>query len=105
MLQAGARGKVPGLVHGRSARRRSFYFEPLAAVELNNQLQQAVEEEEAEKRRILRRGARSLRRDQDDPRVHAELLADLDPLQASVRFAQRPGAGWRSSRPGTTCGW
>jgi len=29
MLQAGARGRMPGLVHGRSGTGRSFYFEPL----------------------------------------------------------------------------
>ncbi len=89
MLQAGARGKVPGLVHGRSGTGRSFYFEPLAAVELNNQLQQATEEEEAEKRRILVEMIATLRRELPAIQTHAELVAELDRLQASVRFAQK----------------
>lgn len=88
VLQAGARGKVPGLIHGRSSSGRSFYFEPFQAVELNNQLQQSVEEEEAEKRRILAELVAHLRRELPAVRAHAELLADLDRLQASVRFAQ-----------------
>ena len=38
VLDAGARGRVPGLVHGRSATGKSFYFEPLSAVELGRDL-------------------------------------------------------------------
>ena len=53
VLQSGARGRSGGLVHGRSATGRSFYFEPLHVVETNNTLQQSVEDEEAERRRIL----------------------------------------------------
>ncbi|MCP4658531.1 MAG: hypothetical protein GY856_24220 [bacterium] len=93
MLQAGARGKIPGLVHGRSGTGRSFYFEPLAAVELNNQLQQATEEEEAEKRRILVEMIATLRRELPAIQAHAELVAELDRLQASVRFAQESRGG------------
>ncbi|HSL82668.1 MAG TPA: hypothetical protein VLF66_07815, partial [Thermoanaerobaculia bacterium] len=52
VLQAGSRGRVRGLTHGRSATGKSFYFEPLEVVEENNTLQQAVEDEEAERRRI-----------------------------------------------------
>ena len=88
-LQSGARGRIPGLVHGKSGSGRSFYFEPLDAVEGNNQLQQAVEDEEAEKARIFREVLESLRRHQDDLELHAEFLADLDQLQASVRLGER----------------
>lgn len=92
MLQAGARGKVEGLVHGRSASGRSFYYEPFSAVELNNQLQQSVEEEEVERRRILADMVARLREELAAIRVHAELVAELDLLQASLRFAQIAGA-------------
>ncbi|MEM1202054.1 MAG: Smr/MutS family protein [Acidobacteriota bacterium] len=91
MLQAGARGRVSGLVHGRSGSGRSFYFEPLEAVEGNNQLQQAVEDEEAEKRRILAEVLERLRRDLPAVMAHADLVADLDLLQAAVRFADASG--------------
>lgn len=91
VLQSGARGRVPGLIHGRSGSGKSFYFEPLESVEGNNQLQQAMEDEEAEKRRIF---AEVLSRLQDNLgaiRVHADLVAELDLQQASVRFAESCG--------------
>ncbi len=92
MLQSGARGKMAGLVHGRSSSGRSFYFEPLQAVELNNDLRDSVEEEEAEKRRILAELVSRLCEELDAVRAHADLVAGLDVLQSSVRFAQAAGA-------------
>ncbi len=88
MLQAGARGRMPGLVHGRSGRGKSFYFEPLEAVEGNNRLQQTSEEEEAEKRRILAELIARLRADLDAVEAHAAFVAELDRQQAAVRFAE-----------------
>jgi DNA mismatch repair protein MutS2 len=92
MLQAGARGKSGGgLVHGRSATGRSFYFEPLHVVESNNSLQQSVEDEEAERQRILRELLDAAREALPDLREHARFLGELDLLQASVRFGDRCG--------------
>lgn len=92
MLQAGARGRSGGgLVHGRSATGRSFYFEPLHVVETNNTLQAAVEDEEAERNRILRELIEAAREALPDLREHARFLGELDLLQASVRFGDRCG--------------
>lgn len=88
MLQSGARGRVPGLVHGRSGTGRSVYFEPLGVVESNNDLQQAVEDEEAERRRIFRELLEAAVGALPAIRVHLELLAGLDLLQAAHRFAE-----------------
>jgi DNA mismatch repair protein MutS2 len=88
VLQAGARGKVPGMVHGRSATGKSYYFEPLPVVEGNNRLQQAWEDEEAERQRLLAELAAELRRQLPMLRAHAAFVADLDVLQAAVRFAE-----------------
>lgn len=88
VLQAGARGRVPGLVHGRSGSGKSFYFEPLASVDGNNQLQQAVEDEEAEKRRIFNEVLTRLQENIGAVRIHAEWIGDLDLYQAAVRFAE-----------------
>ena len=93
MLQSGARGRSGGLVHGRSATGRSFYFEPLNVVETNNSLQQSVEDEEAERRRILAELIEGARAALPDLRRHSGLLGELDLLQASVRFGDRCGAG------------
>ena len=89
VLQAGSRGRSPGLVHGRSATGKSFYFEPLHVVETNNTLQQSVEDEEAERRRILNEMLAEARAALPDLHAHADFLADLDLLQAAARFAER----------------
>ena len=92
VLQSGAKGRTGGLIHGRSATGRSFYFEPLHVVESNNSLQQSVEDEEAERRRILAELIDAARTSFPALRQHAELLAGLDLLQASARFAARCNA-------------
>jgi DNA mismatch repair protein MutS2 len=91
MLQSGARGRSGGLVHGRSATGRSFYFEPLQVVETNNTLQQSVEDEEAERRRILAELIEGARAALPALREHSQFLGELDLLQASVRFGDRCG--------------
>lgn len=92
MLQAGARGRSGGLVHARSATGKSLYFEPLDVVESNNSLQQSVEDEEAERRRILVELIDAARAALPDLADHARFLADVDLLQAAARFADRCGA-------------
>ena len=89
VLQAGARGRTGGLVHGRSSTGKSFYFEPLSVVETNNTLQQSSEDEEEERRRILLELVAEARAAMPALREHAAFLSDLDLLQASVRFGQR----------------
>jgi DNA mismatch repair protein MutS2 len=91
MLQSGARGRSGGLVHGRSATGRSFYFEPLQVVEPNNNLQQSVEDEEAERRRILMELIEDARAALPALREHSRFLGELDLLQASIRFGDRCG--------------
>ncbi|HYN23392.1 MAG TPA: Smr/MutS family protein [Thermoanaerobaculia bacterium] len=89
VLQSGAKGRSGGLVHGRSATGKSFYFEPLHVVETNNTLQQSAEDEEAERRRILMELITEARTALPALREHAELLGELDFLQAAARFGQR----------------
>lgn len=91
VLQSGARGRSAGLVHGRSATGKSFYFEPLQVVETNNSLQQSVEDEEAERRRILNEVLAEVRGALPALRGHADFLAELDLLQTAVRFGDRCG--------------
>jgi DNA mismatch repair protein MutS2 len=88
VLQAGARGRSRGLVHGRSATGKSFYFEPLQVVESNNTLQQSVEDEEAERRRIVAELVEEARAALPDLAAHADFLGELDLLQVAVRFAE-----------------
>src|SRR5688572_11274835 len=92
LVQAGARGRVAGLFHGRSATGRSFYFEPLEAVEPNNQLQQAVEDEEEERRRILAELVEAVRAAAETCHRHAAFVGRLDALESAARFAEIAGA-------------
>jgi len=91
VLDSGARGRLPGLVHGRSGSGRSFYFEPLAAVEENNTLQSAVEEQEEERARLLRELLDALVENAGLVGRLADLVGELDALESSVRFARRSG--------------
>ena len=87
MLQSGARGRMAGLVHGRSATGRSFYFEPLEVVEENNTMQSAIEELDAERQRILNELLAELASEPELLAAAAALVAELDALEAAARIA------------------
>lgn len=89
LLEAKARGRVGGLVHGRSGTGRNLHFEPLEAVEGNNRLQETLEEEDAERRRILTELIREAQDALPEIEIHFEVLGQLDLLQAACRFAEQ----------------
>jgi len=89
LLEAKARGQVGGLVHGRSGSGRNLHFEPLSAVEGNNRLQETIEEEEAERRRILTELIGEAQAELPAIEAHFEILGQLDLLQAVCRFAEQ----------------
>jgi DNA mismatch repair protein MutS2 len=100
VLGAGARGRGgAGLVHGRSATGKSFYFEPLQVVESNNTLQQTSEDEEAERRRILAELLAEARAALPALAEHGAFLGALDLLQAAVRFAALCGGRLAETAP------
>ncbi len=87
MLKSGARGQLDGLVHGRSGSGRSFYFEPFEAVEANNRLRATLDDEAAERTRLLAELVEGLREALPALRRTAEIVSELDLLQAACRFA------------------
>ena len=89
LLSSGSRGRMQGLIHGRSGTGRSYYFEPLEVVEANNSLQAASAEEEAERARLLRELEQGVRSRAAALARRAELLALVDSLQAAAHFAER----------------
>lgn len=92
LLQAGSRGRLQGLLHGRSGSGQSFYFEPFEVVEANNNLQEALEEETAERHRVLAELVAAAQASADLVAGHLDFLAELDLLQAAGRFAAASGA-------------
>ncbi len=90
MLDSGAKGRSGGLIHGRSGTGKSFYFEPIEVVDSNNELQQSVEDEEAERRRIVNELIAAARAELPaiaGPGGIADFIAELDLIQAALRFA------------------
>jgi len=87
LLKSGARGQIDGLVHGRSASGRSFYFEPLSAVDGNNRLRAAIDDESVERARLLTELIDGLRQQNTAVQLAANLVSEIDLLQAIARFA------------------
>ena len=104
MLQAGAKGRLPGLVHGRSGTGRSYYFEPLEVVEANNTLQSAVEEDEAERARLFAElvdgAARRRRRSSSASPASSGFSTSF---RAPTASRARPGRGSPSSPRTASC--
>ncbi|MPY89596.1 MAG: hypothetical protein GEU99_16925 [Luteitalea sp.] len=87
MVRAEHRSAIPGLVHGTSASGASLFLEPLATVEINNDIV-ALEEQEAEEvQRILRELADRFRVRTTDLQHTLDAAAALDVAQAKARFS------------------
>ena len=92
LVKAEHRASLPGLVHGASSSGATLYLEPLATVEINNDLV-ALEAEEAEEvQRILLELTDSFRARAEDVAVSEEVATSLDVLQAKARLAEITGA-------------
>jgi len=52
-VRAEMRSQVPGIVHDQSASGATVFIEPMTVVELNNELRQAISQEEVEVDRVL----------------------------------------------------
>jgi DNA mismatch repair protein MutS2 len=91
LVRAEHRTAIPGIVHGASASGASLFLEPLATVEINNEIV-AIEEQEAEEvRRILLALTDALRDRGDDLHVTLEAATTLDAIQARARLSQLVG--------------
>ena len=85
------RGAIPGIVHGGSTSGASLFVEPLATVEINNDIV-ALEEDEAEEvRRILLALTDHFRARPDDLRRTLDVATELDVIQARARFSGKVG--------------
>ena len=92
LVKAEHRGALPGLVHGSSSSGATLYVEPLATVEINNEVV-ALEAEEAEEvQRILLELTDRFRDRRGDLARSERVATDLDVLQAKARLAEVTGA-------------
>jgi len=87
MVRAEHRSHVPGIVHGASATGATLFLEPMAGVEINNDIVAAEEEEAEEIFRILLELTERFRQRPGDFRVSVAVAEELDLLQARARLA------------------
>ena len=87
LLPSGSRGRLPGLVRGRSASGRSFYFEPSDVVEGNDEMERLASEKTVERTRIVAELLRQVRALAPMILERIRFLAAVDALQAAARFA------------------
>ncbi len=91
-LRAEARGRLSGILHERSQSGATLFVEPMAIVEINNDIASLREEESEEVRRILLAATAALAARRDDLQSSIELSAGVDALQARGLFALRSDA-------------
>ncbi|MEZ5294524.1 MAG: endonuclease MutS2 [Vicinamibacterales bacterium] len=87
MVRAEHRASVPGIVHGASATGATLFLEPMAGVEINNDIVAAEEEEAEEIFRILLDLTDRFRDRPADFATALLVAAELDLLQARARLA------------------
>jgi len=86
-VRADRRNAVPGILHERSGSGASFFIEPIAAVELNNDLADLLIQEREEIARITQYISGLLFTDADDIREGVTVAGEFDALQACALFA------------------
>jgi len=77
-VRADSRANVPGLVHDQSATGATLFIEPMAAVEMGNELRQWESKEKQEIERILAALSAEIAPYGDQLRHTVEVLAELD---------------------------
>lgn len=82
------RNAVPGILHERSGSGASFFIEPMAAIELNNDLADLLIQEREEIARIMRVISQLLFDRQDDILGGVSVAAEIDALQACALFQE-----------------
>jgi DNA mismatch repair protein MutS2 len=92
LLKAEHRGDVPGIIHGSSGSGASVFVEPMPAVELNNDIVSMGDDEREEVARILLALTERVAARAPDLDHTADVLGELDAVQAMALVARDMGA-------------
>ena len=87
-IKAECRSQFPGIVHGASASGATLFVEPLATVEVNNDIAVLRDREREEIRKILAELTERVRPRRDDVAFAVEVLAEIDLTQAKGRLSE-----------------
>ncbi|MEA3309709.1 MAG: endonuclease MutS2 [Chloroflexota bacterium] len=91
-VQANYKGKVAGIVHDRSASGVTYFMEPLAVVDLNNELRELTLAEEAEIHQLLAMLTWQVGTAGAEIAATIVALAELDLILARARYAEELAA-------------
>jgi DNA mismatch repair protein MutS2 len=87
-IKAECRSQFAGIVHGASASGATLFVEPLATVEVNNDIAVLRDREREEIRKILAELTERVRPRRDDVAFAVEVLAEIDLTQAKGRLSE-----------------
>ena len=88
-VRSDRREAVPGIVHEKSGSGQTVFVEPLAVVDANNALAEALEEEREEIHRILVSLTARFSARKGDLATAVSVLTDLDAFQARAEWSSR----------------
>ena len=88
VVKAEQRRRLPGIVHGSSGSGASVFVEPLATVELNNEIVELKEAEQREIVRVLRELTAQVRERRLELEVAEDRIARLDTIQARALLSR-----------------
>lgn len=86
------KSQISGIVHDQSATGATVFIEPMAIVNLNNEVKRLEAEERAEVNRILRALSDSVRKNVDELLNNVEILAKMDLVFAKAKLAEKLNA-------------
>jgi DNA mismatch repair protein MutS2 len=86
-LRSEFKGRIKSIVHDQSSSGATLFVEPLAVVELNNQHRELILQERDEERRILTALSQRVGELADDILQSVEVMAELDLVFASAKYA------------------
>ena len=87
-VKAECKNVLPGIIHDQSQSRATFFVEPLATVEENNELNLLLQDEKEEERRILLELTAWVREESEAIAGAVDLLGRLDLIFAKAHYAR-----------------